>query len=509
MTMTVLSVWLIGSACLAAGAVAVDPETSPDYFRRTVGLKALPQDAASVVSPAGLDAAFAAARDAACEDVRVYREVESLAFALVAKGGAVSEAEARRARRFLARLPVADGDLDLIRMEMLAYRRRLELLLGREPSPVTLPTGGIPNVVKKPPQADLAAFRAVPVAFGGTAKLGGDVTLSVDENFTRVGLVIGGTAAKPLASDDWPGGEVKVRLWIPGKEPGVWCPYRFAANLDKRPWKPMAGGTPDYTRYFGIERRFPDPARGPRFVCEQVRTYDEAYPRINVSYPYGFAIDRKGAKWSFAMDFFTTDIYGFWPGCRNGARDVWYLEVSGCGVDVRAKLEWPRGRAANFARFAGEMAYFCLTPRYDKARGDAFWFWETSENEALFGLPKVAGDVFNAGDLESDRLFRAAYLEPMVADNANLEKVTHSEGWQTPAKIRSESDAVKALVFPKLGRLLHFDRELERARKEYLTLRFAGKRPEPKPARPAETKPAEKGPTLDEGDAIELDDEEF
>ena len=50
MTMTVLSVWLIGSACLAAGAVAVDPETSPDYFRRTVGLKALPQDAASVRS---------------------------------------------------------------------------------------------------------------------------------------------------------------------------------------------------------------------------------------------------------------------------------------------------------------------------------------------------------------------------------------------------------------------------------------------------------------------------
>lgn len=489
-------------------AATTDVETSPDFFRRTVGLKALPKDASAVESPTGLPSDFVAAREAACEDVRLYREVEVLAFELIGKGGAVNETEGRRARHYLAHLPVANGDLDLIRLELLAYRKRLELLLGKTPSAVELPDGKVLNIVKAPPAAELTAFKPVAVNFGGKYDLGSGVAFSVGADFSNFSVDVSGTSAKPLGKDGWPGGEIRVRLWIPGKEKGVWCPYRFAVNLDERPWKPMADGTGDYTRYFGIVRRIPDPARASRFTCEQVRTYDENHPRINVSYPYGFKLQRDGAKWSFPMLVFSTDLYGFWPSCRNRVKDVWYLEVTGCGKDVKVKLEWPEGRASNFNRFANAMAYYCLTPCYVAARDAAVWRWEASENEKLFALPPVSGDVFNAGDLESDRLFRAACLDPLLAANENLEKVTHCEGNQDQPKIKAESDAVKGLVFPKLGQLLYFNRELERARKDYLLQRFAGKRPTPKVVKKGESKDVA-APTLDEGDTIKLDDEEF
>ena len=371
----------------------------------------------------------------------------------------------------------------LVELETLWLCRGLEEALGRTPSPIAVPAADAP--ASDPPPTDLASFKPFKAGFGARADLGNGFGFSFAADGRKATLSL--TCDGKLAKDAWPGGVLSVRLWIPVDGKGRWTLYPFELDLGPRPWKPLADRTPCYTRYFGVERRFKDPARGPRLTFGKSSVTRKTRPPLSIPEIYGWKIGRGEDRWTLTAEIDMAELCGHWPMLDPARRDeAWYLEMSYGGATAKAKLAWARGSTANLLVYAKGLAWWTLTSRYEKARGDAVWRWE-----------------------EEDPVFCEAVLRPMIAANANLAATCASTGWQDPAKIVAESDAVKKLVLPKAGRLAGFAEAVEAARFKYLCDRIAGRKIEP-PKEPVEEKKAAKGPALEsEGEVLQLDDVEF
>jgi len=371
-------------------------------------------------------------------------------------------------------------DPALVELEKRWLCRGLEERLGVPLSPVEIPKPVPPAY--DPPPSDMTSFKPVKLRFDERVDLGDGYSFGMSTENRRSFVFVmrrPGTVAK----DAWPGGVLTLKLWVPvAGQKGRWRLHEGRWELGDRPWKWLAGGTPSYTRYFAVRHRFGDPARDtPRFTSKT----------LEIPERYCWRLGRHEKDWTLYAELNFLDFFGQWPMLDPELRDeCWYLEATYDGKTHRSKLLWPRGTKRMYATFCGRIAWWTLTSRYENARSGAYWYWD-----------------------EEDPTFSQVVLDPLVARNANLAKVTHCEGWQTPPKVQSESDAVKELVYPQLGRLLGFSEELERERFRYLCDRIAGRkieRPKPPPEPSKEEAKAAAGPKLEsDGEKIELDDEVF
>lgn len=432
---------------------------------------------------AGFAGVLAALRLAAAPADGAMAKLEALAHDCEASGKPELVERARHARHFRHWTAKETESAALVELETLWLCRGLEEALGRTPSPIAVPAADAP--ASDPPPANLVSFKPHKVGFGQRADLGDGFGFAFPEGGRRVVLSL--TRDGKLEKDAWPGGVLSVRLWIPGDGKGRWILYPFELDLGPRTRKPLADRTTWYTRYFGVERRFEDPARGPRLTFGKSSATRKTRPPLAIPEIYGWTIERGGDRWTLTAEIDMFDFCGHWPMLDPAKRDeAWYLEMSYGGATAKAKIAWARGSSANLFVYAKGLAWWTLTSRYENARSKAYWRWD-----------------------EEDPLFSSAVLDPMVAENANLAKVCASTGWQNPAKIVAESDAVKKLVLPQVGRLAGFAEAVEAARFKYLCDCIAGRKIEP-PKAPVAEKKTEKGPALEsEGETLQLDDVEF
>ena len=184
-----------------------------------------------------------------------------LAFELIGKGGASMRRDV--ARGISRTSPVANGD-SISSSRAARVSQALELLLGKTPSAVECRTEGV-NIVKAR-CAELTEFKRLRVHFGGKYD-------SVGVVLRRCGLLEflrrrsgrRETARKGRLA----GWRDRVRLWIPAKEKGVWCPYRFAVNLDDGRGSRWPDGTAITRATSASSAAFRSGARL-AFTCEQV-----------------------------------------------------------------------------------------------------------------------------------------------------------------------------------------------------------------------------------------------
>ena len=370
-------------------------------------------------------------------------------------------------------------DPALVELEKRWLCRGLEEKLGLPVSPIEIPKT-VPPVYAPPPE-NAASFKPAKLELDARTDLGGGFSFGMDRERRREFIFEMRQPGK-LEKNAWPGGVLTLKLWVPvAGQKGKWHLHTARWELGERPWKWLAGGTPSYTRYFGVRHRFGDPAREqPRFTSKTLQIPER----------YCWRLSRGKKDWGLYAELNIMDFFGQWPMLDPELRgECWYLEAVYGEKTCRAKLLWPRGSKRMYATFCNRIPWWTLTSRYEEARSGAYWYWD-----------------------EEDPVFSLNVLDPLVARNANLAKITKSTGIQDAARIQSESDAVKDRVYPELGRLLNFPEELERARFKYLCDRIAGKEfkaPPPPSAEPAEKK-APAGPKLEsDEEKIELDDEVF
>ena len=498
--------------------VAWDPEGTAEHFRRKAGFLAVREDADGVwladeekftpewkqaLAEAKVDVAVALYCRSLAEKAMGWREKDNKVWI-----------EGRRALWLFGHLDFDRCNLDTLRLEFICYAKRLEQLLGESPR-------NLPLVVAKPlsesrpglvPLAGLAPERrSLSVENRNPVRLSEGLSFASDGNgFTF-------TIRSPKGEKDvWPGGTAAFRLYLPDGK-GGYLPYEY--RIDLSPVAPDRAPCDAYGLWWlrerwgrGSLRLYADPFTW-RFVDVPHGTYGTKYPKVTPRFIFRF---EKEGGWKADVSFSWLDLYGYWPTLRNGVVDRWFVSLGALpGVPACAcQLDWPRGREVNFKAFTKSLACSAITSRYAAERERSSDLYDIWHSDRLYGFAKTKEPTYQLFDPESDRIFKERVVAPMLEANKDLADVTFTarRGTETvPAKLEGEPESIKMSVWKSLGRLFSLSERIEKARCDYILMRFAGKMPpEPPKRRKAEGAAALKAPDVDNDDeAIQLDDKEF
>lgn len=498
-----------------------DPEMSPERFRREAGFLAF-RDGADGIYLAGAKPAgdYARALDEAKEDWRVLEYARSLGDRAMASDDGLIRIEGRRATYYLQGIFPADWEnLDCMRLECTAWAKRLEQILG-------VSAAKLPTTVPANPLPEFATFKPYDAAAPDTVNVGGEgksVKLGegLEFRWDAIGfsLTVETHKGRELPSQ-WasPGGALDFRIYIPGKKPGEWLPYRYHCDLN-----PLLKGTV----------RAPARGRGSFLygTDERFIPYDQAYeshnnrvmewPRLRTHGPDcpdlrpRLTIEPvKGGGYRASLRVDWLSLYGRWPMQGSGTRgDTWFVGVDRMpdgGEPIAVKLIWPKPNATLFERFCGRFAPGAITTIYKEELARTNERWLLGLRDHYYRFLKTKEPCYNSGDYESDEMFRTRLEQPLVdANMAAWEMIWNDKDHPNPT-LRKQTPAVQASIHKMLGRMLYLSHTVGLLRRDYLAGRFAGKVP-PEPAKKkdnSDASPATPDADFDE-EAISLDDKEF
>ena len=496
-----------------------DPECSAEFFRRKVGFLAVHEGADGVwlADEEQFPETWKQALAAAKVDVAVALYAKSLAEE--ALGWKTKDhkvwIEGRRVLWLLKFMNFDTANLDTLRLEFVCYAKRLEQLLGK-------PSKRLPLAVAKPIEPDRAPLvplvgrdvRSMTVSLDGK----GEMTLSDGFAFHCDDKGFGFRIfSKSGAKDVWPGGRGSLRFYLADGKGGQ-LPYEFRIDLS-----PEDAATAPVDAY-GLWRLRERWGKGTRhlygdestwrLVAVPRGTYSSKYPRLEPRFDFKWG---ENGGWTLNLDFSWLSVYGFWPSSQNGVSDKWYVSLDALpSVPAAAcRLDWARGREANFRKLAAGVSCFEITSRYEEQLVRSRDIYRAWHDDRLYGFAKTATPTYQRYDSESDKVFWERVVEPMVEANASIAEITHAgrneKGELVSAKLEKEDASVKVKVAKSLDGLFDLAERVSAARRDYILLRYDGKMPpEPPKRKPAEGAAALTAPDADNDDeALKLDDTEF
>lgn len=487
--------------------LGADPLLTADEVRRRAGFAARRAGVDGVIVPDALPDGWSGGLAEAKRDVAACDALAKLADACLAKPEPV-RTEGRRAQALLAGYRL-EADCDLHRLEVLALVRRLELLLGREPSEPDLPPAVRPPVRTPAPTGD---FKSVRFDFASAAN--------------DLGGALGGVKIRACAFDRYMPGVFEFEfpndsdgcwtftLWIAGREKGDCPAYRIRY---RRPESDAAKTVPRPAGiYYSLERRFP---AEPTLEVEYTRTLSPSYPPLHPELP------RYPPAGGMLVTLYWNDFYGFWPGTDAQRRDAWYVEVTRPdGKVFRAKLQWAASQTKRNAEkkmlaIGDNLSYHRLWTGYlDRTTGrpndrehnvTALAAWTMAAKETGWNAPETTPESFSMFAPASDALFNAVRVRPFYERNAPFEKLFACEADHPKSRPRilSEGEIPRLKAYGAMGNFLFFDLHVDEMRRAYLLDRFAGRKPAAAP--PPKKKAVESAPVADDGEdgAVSLEEE--
>ena len=512
---------------------AFDAEGSAEHFRRSCAFLPLRDgaDGVWVRNPEALPPAWRAALDEARKDAAAVDYLRVLARQAVEHENPELHIEGRRAAWWLGYMPADWEDLDCLRLECVAYAKRLEQLLGlperdlptdfaAAPDPGTQPFRPFGERQERPAQIRLTglASKAVPLDDDGLFTFSSDLkgfsfTFACREPTPVATTYPGGTF--PVGQ-----GTFTLSLYLPARGGAGYSPYHFEID----PWAFWVGpraATPGRGSFlYSLEERFTPYTTGyerpqVRVHCRpQLRTFSKGHPD---PHPRLSVATGKDGGWSATISFSWLSFYGQWPAQRNGEADTWYVAIDRLPDGSRPApkaLLWPRGSEANFAKIAGAIDLNELTRRYKEQLDRTESVWKTAYGERLYGFAKTPRPTYHRFDLESDEAFRIRFVAPLLDANRNAWELFRSDKEHTHPGFPSAPEKVRMQILKSLDRLLYLSQAVGESRRDYLRDRFAGK-PLGDPPKPKESLKLSETPVDGEfirgGEfqGMELDDVEF
>lgn len=511
-------------------AVSYDIEGSAEYFRRSCAFIPVKYgaDGVFIKNPRELPPAWKSALGEAIKDAKTADYLKELAIKASKDENPLLHIEARRVLWWLSNMGAEWEDLDCLRLECVAYAKRLEQLLG-------LPARDLP--VDYTPMQDTGIMPFRP--FGKTpanlrqiqaaAYDNKDIPLDENGDFTFSSNEHGFSFT--IRARTWPTmpqhrmpencGKFNISFYIPSKDGKSFSPYRIVVDPEEfRVGKraPAHGLWPGFL--FTLEERFTRYISGYGMhhkrvhLRPQLRTFGPDHQDLSPSYLFAY---EKDGGWKMTVNISWLSLYGQWPATKNGAFDSWYVGIDRlpCGTSpAPAAIKWPRGRESNFDKLAKRINLGEITRVYKDQLDKTWKVWRTSYNERLFRFDKTEKPTFHRYDLESDTVFLERCLNPLLDSNKNMWEMVQSDKEHPSPGFNKAPDVVQKTILRSLDKLRHLAHETSKVRRDYLRDRFAGKMPpEPKPPKKEESfgaNPAA-GDFIEEEsfDAIELDDMEF
>lgn len=497
-----------------------DPEASADRIRREVGFLAFQSgvDGVFVTSSKSVPDCFKAAYKEAKEDWRILSYLKELSDKAAKHPDSKVWIESRRVTYWFGYMPAGWENLDTLRLETVAYAKRLEQLLGVKPAdlPVTASAPIKPQTTDFKPYGDWPEkpFQKKLDRLGSTVDFGNGLLFSADANgFSISYKTTVGPTLKQWAS---PGGAMDCRVYVLGKN-GAYLPYRFHVDLDPV-WhtKERAPARGRGSFLYGIDERFRPYSSAYGVSRPRVQTW----PRLGEygpDYPNPRpGMELKGNKeggWTATVRVSWASLYGHWPMQRKGKQDVWFV-----GIDRAPNLEkpiagrvlWPKGHGDYFMKLAAGISTGTMTGFYKEELNRTYEVWMTALRENFYPFAKTEKPTFHRYDFESDNMFRERLLQPLLDQNANAWEVVWTDKEHKPT-FAKQNDAVKAAILKNLGRMFYLSHATGLLRRDYLVDRFAGKEP-PKYVKKVDNSKelSPDSPDADyNGDDIQLDDKEF
>ena len=498
------------------------PEGSAEHFRREAGFKAFQAGADGLWLPnaAELPENFRQALREAAEDWRILLYFRDLRDKAGASEDGIVRTDSRRATYWIGYMPASWENLDTLRLETVAWAKRLEQVLG-------LPEADLPVVPAKPIAENLAArpfagFAEKPVdvavkkiGVNELENLGGG--LKFRSNYSGFTLSYTTTNGPEIAKYSNPGGALDFAVYIPSTNGVDYLPYTLHCDLDPAWRGERAPALGRGSLLFGTDERFKpySIAYGvPNIRVKhwpQVRSYGPDYPDLRASY----SLDPvKGGGWTASVTVSWLALYGHWPMLKNGVGDVWYvglLKSPETGKPLLFRLAWPKGYEGEYPKIAAGMTTGAISNIYKEELARTYEVWMTAFREHYYPFAKTAKPCFNRYDLESDEMFRTRLLQPLLDANENAWQLIWTDKEHTNPKFNAQVDAVKLKIWKKLGKMLFLSYDAGLLRRDYLRDRFAGKEPaEYVKKEDTSRASAPVGPDVDFDDgAIQLDDVEF
>jgi hypothetical protein len=483
-------------------------DRNPAAYRLDCGFRAWAEGADGVSTEPS--PALAPALEAAKADMALLEALVGVRAETLASGNPDVRLLGRKIGHFLANLDSVRNP-DLAHLEGLVLLREGENILGREPSALS-PTirasvnealakvaaveskgAAVPAVAprhRRPPRPDMASWPSVNLRAGVGRTEFAPGFLS-NYTFQWRSFQIGVQGDKVIGEDEFPGGQVKITLWIPG-EGERWLVYRVTVNLDARPEvgpPPMSEGwAPDPCYYYyHHERRFPNLYPPPESLALLSYDGDRCWGRDLPAPRFANAwINRKEGPWFMLYSFDLCNIPGNLPMMTPGVQESWFAEISYNGKTAQARFVWPAGSEATVASVYHGYALE--------------QFWQT--------YPKLYDDermrIECAGD---DRFFREFAAPLLDGDKGLFEKFKSWNGH--PPAIGKEPTKVQIAFYRALSRVTFIRERLDELRLRYLADIIDGRDPKP----PEKAKRPEKAdsalPQLDAEPLMDLDEEVF
>ncbi len=499
----------LGTKVLAEAAY--HEEGSAEYFRRSCAFLPILEgaDGVYVRDPDALPPPWKAALEEARKDAAVVDYLRELARQTAARKDPQLRIEARRVAWWLGYMGADWEDLDCLRLECVAFARRLEQLLG-------LPARDLPAEIAPAPMPDHqpvrpfagAATRPRQVSVAGILS-NQNVPLDDAGLFTfssdKRGVAFEFTCpdATPTTST-YPGGTFPVgsgtftlTLYLPRRDTGSLEPY----HLEIDPWAFWVGPraeTPARNLFlYSLEERFKPYATGYerpqiRVHCRpQLRTFTAEHPDISPSLQVTVL---KNGGWSARVTLPWHAIHAFWPSVRPGKIDIWHVALDRLPNGAKPEpvsISWPRGSEANIVKLVSNLNLLAFTVSYKEELARTADTWETSFLERLYDFPATERPTFHRFDRESDAAFRIRFVDPLVKANQNAWELMQSDRDHRNPKLFQAPDHVKMQIGKSLDRYLYLSRAVGTARRDYLRDRFAGKplgdppKPDDAPAAPS------------------------
>ncbi|MBQ6247185.1 MAG: hypothetical protein IJK04_09990, partial [Kiritimatiellae bacterium] len=416
--------------------------------------------------------------------------------------------------------PAGWENLDVLRLECVAYAKRLEQLLGlpaanlpvrraESVEPQTQPFMPYADWTRKPAQQQLHKL-------GDTVRFDGGLSFQADlKGFT---ITWSTTNGPPLGKHKQPGGTLEFRLYVSTDEPGVFLPYRFHCDFNPSYYSarraPATGR--DNVPFFGTDERFRPfyiayGVGNPRvWMWSRLRDFGPDYPNPR---PDLRVEGNRGGGWKATLTCHWLYLYGHWPMQTPGRSDIWFVGVDNApGLDhpIAGRVLWPRGHADNFRHFAEKLDTRAITDLYKEELGRTRDVWTTADAERLYPFAQTEKPTFHRYDRESDKMFYDRLVRPLLDANENAWQLLWTDKQHDKPKFVQQSDRVKMLIWQNLGRMIFLSHEVGLRRRDYLEGRYAGVEPPEYSPPPNPLADAPKEPDADyDPDSIQLDDKEF
>ena len=505
--------------------VRFEREGTAEYFRRQVGFLAFQEGADGIWIPNAKDlpANWKEALKRGQKDRELLDYLASLRDKAAKSDDGLIRIEANRVTFFFGWMPAAWENLDCLRLETVAWAKRMEQLLGLPAK--DLPVDYEPEI--KPAGVDFRPFDSLPIEpqqenlkdVFSSVRLGDGLSFSAN----RQGFSITWSTTNGPTLKQWhfPGGTFDFRLYIPGKKAGGYLPYRFHCDLDQVWTQPMAPATGRSGFLFGTDARFKPYSIAYAAWCPRVnvhpnlRSYGPDYPNPRPSLSVNG--NRQGKKelggYHVTLSFSWLSFYGLWPAMKDGVQDVWYVGVDRTpesASPVVGRIVWPRGASRlNFKKFSSGISTGGITGIYKEELARTYDVWMLGFRERYFPFPQTDKPTYYRGERASDEMFMNRILQPILDLNENAWQAvwTDKEHKPTFAKL---PERVQYDILKNLPRMIYMSPRVGLLRRDYLRDRYAGKEPPEPPPKKEPENAAPKAPDADfDEDAIQLDDKEF